>query len=146
MTQQTVDPGRFSFDQSLQLLLLVVVVGGRSLVSGALLAGGLYLVQLLPLPTAVDRYLPLAIALAVVNIAKEPEGTLRVAARQARYCLAVLYRLPRPTRSGASGIGGDPAPGQGPLLAADAVGGDRFEPVVAAVGVAGGSEAGGSHG
>jgi ABC-type branched-subunit amino acid transport system permease subunit len=95
VTQQTVDPSNFSFNQSLQLLL-VVVIGGRSLVSGALLGGGLYLVQLLPLPTQVDRYLPLGIAFSVIGIANEPDGVLRVAARQARFCLAVLYRRPRP--------------------------------------------------
>jgi branched-chain amino acid transport system permease protein len=95
MTQQTVDPNNFSFNQSLALLL-VVVLGGRALVSGALIAGGLQLVQLLPLPAAVDRYLPLGVALGVINIAKVPDGTLRVAAQHARYCLGVLYRRPRP--------------------------------------------------
>jgi branched-chain amino acid transport system permease protein len=95
VTQQTVDPSNFQFSTSLSLLLLVVL-GGRALVSGAILAGGLELVQLLPLPTWVDTYLPLTIAAGVIFIAKEPEGTVRMAARQARFCLAVLYRRPRP--------------------------------------------------
>jgi branched-chain amino acid transport system permease protein len=99
ITQQTVDPSNFSFNQSLELLL-VVVLGGRSLVSGALVAGGLYLVQLLPLPTQVDRYLPLGIAFSVIGIANEPDGVLRVAARQARFCVAVLYRRHRRHRPG----------------------------------------------
>jgi len=96
VTQQTVDPSNFSFNQSLELLLLVVV-GGRMLVAGALIAGALDLVGvLLPLPTLVDKYFPLLIAVNVIALANEPDGTLRVAARQTRYYLAVLYRLPRP--------------------------------------------------
>lgn len=93
ITQQVVDPSNFSFSTSLQLLLLVIL-GGRSLVSGALLAGALELVYLLPLPTFVDRYLPLLIAVSVIFIANEPEGTLAIAVRQTKYCLAALYRRP----------------------------------------------------
>ena len=48
--------------------------------SGALLGGGLYLVQLLPLPTQVDRYLPLGIAFSVIGIANEPDGALQCGA------------------------------------------------------------------
>jgi branched-chain amino acid transport system permease protein len=95
VTQQTVDPSNFSFNQSLELLL-VVVVGGRLLVAGAMIAGGLYLVTLLPLPTWVDKYFPLLIAINVIFLANEPDGTLAVAIRQTRFCLAVLYRRPRP--------------------------------------------------
>jgi ABC-type branched-subunit amino acid transport system permease subunit len=95
VTQQTVDPSNFSFNQSLELLL-VVVVGGRLLVAGALIAGGLYLVTLLPLPSVVDKYFPLLIAINVIFLANEPDGTLAVAIRQTRFCLAVLYRRPRP--------------------------------------------------
>jgi branched-chain amino acid transport system permease protein len=96
VSQQVVDPNNFSFQTSLELLL-VVVVGGRTLVGGALVAGGLDLVTLLPLPTAVARYLPLAVAWTVIMVANNPEGVITVAARQARYCLAPLYRR-RPDR------------------------------------------------
>ncbi|MGI8492342.1 MAG: ABC transporter permease [Acidimicrobiales bacterium] len=101
ITQQTVDPANFGFNQSLELLL-VVVLGGRALVAGALVAGGLFLVQLLPLPTVVDKYLPLTIAISVIGVANEPEGTIRIAIRQARYCLAVLYKRPRPEEPAAA--------------------------------------------
>lgn len=94
MTQQAVDPAQFGFSTSLALLL-AVVFGGRSLVSGAFVAGGLQLVQLLPLQTWIHKYLPLLVALSVIGIAREPEGTIRLAARQAKYCMAVLYRRPR---------------------------------------------------
>ena len=90
MTQTTVDPSQFSFNTSLELLL-VVVLGGRSLISGAIIAGGFELVQLLPLPTAVDKYLPLGIAISVVAIAREPEGLPQVMLAQVRASSAVLY-------------------------------------------------------
>ncbi|HVW82110.1 MAG TPA: ABC transporter permease [Mycobacteriales bacterium] len=90
ITQTTVDPSQFSFNTSLELLL-VVVLGGRSLVSGAIIAGAFDLVQLLPLPTAVDKYLPLGIAVSVVAIAREPDGLPQVMLAQLRACSAVLY-------------------------------------------------------
>lgn len=96
MTQQVVDPNNFSWSTSLALLL-VVVIGGRSMVSGALVAGALDLVQLLPgIPATVLEYLPLSIAFTVIVIAKGSQGLLQNAYLQARYCMAVLYRLPRP--------------------------------------------------
>ena len=115
MTQETVDPANFSWSSSLEILLLVVI-GGRSMVSGALVAGALNLINLLPgIPAVVDQYFPLTVAITVVVIAKGSQGLLQNAAEQARFCMAVLYRLPRPdttlpTRAIRSGRGA-PAPG-----------------------------------
>ena len=109
VTQQAVDPAQFQFTTSLTLLLLVVF-GGRSLVSGAMVAGALQLVQLLPLAAWIHRYLPLFVAVSVIGIVREPEGTIKLAARQARYCLAVLYRRPRPELAGATTLGRSPGP------------------------------------
>ena len=96
VTQETVDPANFSWSTSLELLLLVVI-GGRTMVSGALVAGALNLVYLLPgIPAVVDQYLPLTVAVTVILIAQGSQGLLQNAAQQARYCMAVLYRLPRP--------------------------------------------------
>jgi branched-chain amino acid transport system permease protein len=97
ITQQTVVPDNFSFNTSLELLL-VVVVGGRSLISGAVIAGAFDLITLLPLPTAVNKYLPLGIALSVVAIAQEPDGLGRVLLKQLSYCLDTLYRIARRPR------------------------------------------------
>jgi branched-chain amino acid transport system permease protein len=94
VTQETAVPSNFSFNQSLALLL-VVVLGGRSLISGAVIAGAFDLVQLLPVPTAVDKYLPLGIAISVVMVAREPDGLPRVIQTQLKYCSAILYRLAR---------------------------------------------------
>jgi branched-chain amino acid transport system permease protein len=94
MTQQTVVPDNFSFNQSLELLL-VVVIGGRSLISGAVIAGGFDLVTLLPFPAAVDKYLPLGIAFSVIAIAREPDGLGRVMVSQLGYAFNVLYRRAR---------------------------------------------------
>jgi branched-chain amino acid transport system permease protein len=109
VTQQTVIPDNFAFNASLELLL-VVVIGGRTLISGAVVAGGFYLVQLLPLPTAVNKYLPLGIALSVIAIAKEPDGIVRMTLNQYRNSTAILYRRGRRPR---------PRPGQ--LATAQAV-------------------------
>jgi branched-chain amino acid transport system permease protein len=90
ITQTTVDPSQFSFNTSLELLL-VVVLGGRSLVSGAIVAGAFNLMTLLPLPTTVEKYLPLGIAVSVVAIAREPDGLPQVMLTQLRASTAVLH-------------------------------------------------------
>ncbi len=107
VTQQTVDPANFSWGQSLQVLLLVVI-GGRSMVSGALLAGALDLVNgLIPgIPVVVHQYFPLTVAVTVLLIAQGSQGLMQNAVEQARYCMAVLYRLPRPERAGPAGVTG----------------------------------------
>jgi branched-chain amino acid transport system permease protein len=90
ITQTTVDPSQFSFNTSLELLL-VVVLGGRSLVSGAIIAGAFNLMTLLPLPTEVEKYLPLGIAVSVVAIAREPDGLPQVMLTQVRASTAILH-------------------------------------------------------
>ncbi|HWC34624.1 MAG TPA: ABC transporter permease [Mycobacteriales bacterium] len=91
VTQATVDPSNFASPQSLALLL-AVVLGGRSLISGAIFAGGIELMQLLPLDPHVKTYLPLGVAISVMMVAQEPDGLPRVSLQQLRYCAAVLYR------------------------------------------------------
>jgi branched-chain amino acid transport system permease protein len=91
VTQSTVVPVNFDSSTSLALLL-AVVLGGRSLIVGAVFAGGVQLMQLLPLGTNVHKYLPLGIALSVIMVAREPDGLPRVSLQQLQYCKAVLYR------------------------------------------------------
>ncbi|HVT22423.1 MAG TPA: ABC transporter permease [Mycobacteriales bacterium] len=91
VTQTTVVPANFDSTTSLSLLL-AVVLGGRSLIAGALFAGAVQLVQLLPLDERVHTYLPLGIALSVIMVAREPDGLPRVSLQQLKYCKAVLYR------------------------------------------------------
>jgi len=91
VTQSTVVPVNFDSSTSLALLL-AVVLGGRSLIVGAVFAGGVQLMQLLPLGTNVHKYLPLGIALSVIMVAREPDGLPRVGLQQLQYCKAVLYR------------------------------------------------------
>jgi branched-chain amino acid transport system permease protein len=92
--QQAITPQDFMWSTSLSLLLLVVL-GGRSVISGALIAGAVYAVQLLPgIPTKVVEILPLGIALGAIGLAREPEGTIALARRQTRHVLAVLRPLP----------------------------------------------------
>ncbi len=92
--QQSITPIDFMWSTSLTVLLLVVL-GGRSVISGALIAGGVYAVQLLPIPPKVAQIIPLGIAVGVIGLAQEIDGTVALTRRQIRYLLAVLRPLPR---------------------------------------------------
>jgi branched-chain amino acid transport system permease protein len=91
--QQAITPLDFMWSTSLTLLLLVVL-GGRSVISGAVIAGAIYAVRDV-IPASVNRYVPLAIAIGVIGLAQEPEGAVALARRQTRHVLAVLKPLPR---------------------------------------------------
>jgi branched-chain amino acid transport system permease protein len=96
--QQAITPLDFMWSTSLTLLLLVVL-GGRSVLSGALIAGVVYAVQLLPgIPTKVLELIPLAISVGVIGLAQEAEGTVTLAQRQTRHVLGVLRPLPSTDR------------------------------------------------
>jgi branched-chain amino acid transport system permease protein len=90
----TVSPTDFSFNASLELLLLVVL-GGRSLVAGALMAGAVFGAQLFPIPTTVEQYIPLGVAIGVIGIANNPEGPIVLTQRIVRKFLALFQPLPR---------------------------------------------------
>jgi ABC-type branched-subunit amino acid transport system permease subunit len=92
--QQSITPIDFMWSTSLTLLLLVVL-GGRSVISGALIAGAVYAVQLLPIPPKVAQIIPLGIAIGVIGLAQEIDGTIALTRRQLRYLLAILRPLPR---------------------------------------------------
>jgi branched-chain amino acid transport system permease protein len=93
--RHTVSPPDFGFQASLGLLLLVVF-GGRSLVSGAVVAAAIYTIRLLPIPATAGRYIPLLIALGVINVAQYPEGIIETTRAQLRQVVAVFHRIPRP--------------------------------------------------
>jgi branched-chain amino acid transport system permease protein len=104
--QQAITPQDFMWSASLALLL-VVVLGGRSLISGAVIAGVVYVIPLLPqIPTKIKELIPLLVALGVIGLAQEPEGTVALARRQTRYVLGVLRPLPR--RTPPQGTGAEP--------------------------------------
>jgi branched-chain amino acid transport system permease protein len=93
--QQAITPQDFMWSASLGLLLLVVL-GGRSLIAGAVIAGAVFVLPQLPgIPTKVVQVIPLAVAVGVIGLAQEPEGTVALARRQTRYVLDVLRPLPR---------------------------------------------------
>jgi hypothetical protein len=95
----SVDPNTFSFGASLELLLLVVL-GGRSLVAGAMIAGAVSTFQLLPLSASINRYIPMAVAVGAVYLSQYPDGPISVATERWRHYSAILR--PRPWR-GADG-------------------------------------------
>jgi branched-chain amino acid transport system permease protein len=105
--QQAITPQDFMWSASLGLLLLVVL-GGRSLIAGAVIAGTVYVIPRLPgIPTRVTQIIPLLIAVGVIGLAQEPEGTVALTRRQTRHVLGVLRPLPRrapqPTTATAAG-------------------------------------------
>ena len=96
----TVDPNDFAFSASLELLLLVVL-GGRALVSGGLIAGGIYLLNILPLSSTVETYIPLGVAVGAVALAQYPEGPTTRAAETVRRLSALFRRRPLRPMAGA---------------------------------------------
>jgi branched-chain amino acid transport system permease protein len=116
--QQAITPIDFMWSTSLMLLLLVVL-GGRSVISGALIAGAVYASQSV-MPTVVLPYVSLTIALGVIGLAQEPEGTARMTRRQTLHVLAVLRPLPR--RRAAALATARPAPAPVRLPVADGSG------------------------
>jgi branched-chain amino acid transport system permease protein len=96
---QSITPLDFMWSASLELLLLVVL-GGRAVISGAIIAGSVVVTQALPfIPPGVNRILALTIALGVIGLAQEPEGTARMTARQTMHVLAVMKPLPKRHRN-----------------------------------------------
>jgi branched-chain amino acid transport system permease protein len=93
--RRSISPNDFAFSASLALLLLVVF-GGRALVGGAVVAGVVYTLQIIPASVAIHRYIPLAVAIGVVYLAREPDGPIAVAAERSRIYSAVFRPLPRP--------------------------------------------------
>jgi hypothetical protein len=62
------------------------------------IAGVVYVIPLLPqIPTKIKELIPLLVALGVIGLAQEPEGTVALARRQTLYVLGVLRPLPRRT-------------------------------------------------
>jgi branched-subunit amino acid ABC-type transport system permease component len=102
---QAITPQDFMWSASLELLLLVVF-GGRALIFGAVIAGAVYILPSLPqIPTKIDELIPLLVAIGVIGLAQEPEGTVALARLQTRHVLGVLRPLPhRP--AAAPGLGG----------------------------------------
>lgn len=92
--RQTISPNDVSFQASLELLLLVVL-GGRSLVGGAIVAGTVFGAQLFPIPTSIEQYIPLGVALGVIGVANNPEGPIALTVRIVKYLSVVLQRAPR---------------------------------------------------
>ena len=91
--QQAITPLDFLWSTSLTLLLLVVL-GGRSVISGAVIAGAVFGVEKMISNPQINQYLPLAIALGVIALAQEPEGTVALARRETLRVLSVLRPCP----------------------------------------------------
>lgn len=83
-----------SWQWSLELVL-VVVLAGRSVLSGAVLAGAVFMVPaFFPNPT-VQNYIQLTVALGVIGLGQNPEGTVALAVQEAKRTLSVLRPRPR---------------------------------------------------
>jgi hypothetical protein len=78
------------------------------------IAGVVYVIPFLPqIPTKVKELIPLLVAVGVIGLAQEPEGTIALTRRQTRYVLGVLRPLPRrappPTKGADSGAAAVPS-------------------------------------
>ena len=93
--RRSISPNDFAFGASLALLLLVVL-GGRALVGGAVVAGVIHTLQIIPASVSIHRYIPLAVAFGVIALAKHPDGPITVAAEQTRVYSELFRPLPRP--------------------------------------------------
>ena len=78
---------------------------GRALViAGAVIAGAVSAIPQIPgIPTEVTKWLPLTIALGVIGLAQEPEGTIALAQRQTHHVLGVMRPLAERAAPGAGG-------------------------------------------
>jgi len=97
--RQSISPNDFAFGASLALLLLVVL-GGRALVGGAVLVAVLYTVRIVPSLAGIQQWLNLGIAVGVIYVAQYPDGPLTVAAERSRILSDLFRPLPRPTDNG----------------------------------------------
>ena len=92
---QSITPFDFSWSWSLELLLLVVL-GGRAVLSGAVVAG---LVSTIPVffgsNPNVGHYISLGVALGVIGLARNPEGTVSMSVQEAKRTLSVMRPRPR---------------------------------------------------
>ena len=117
--QGSITPFDFSWGWSIQLLLLVVF-GGRARLTGALIAGIVYTVftvHLLPIPGSVEPYIQLGVAIGVVGLGRNPEGTVAIAAAETRRTTSVLRPRPRPARLPLASLNGHSGAARRPLPA-----------------------------
>lgn len=92
---QAINPLDFMWSVSLELLLLVVL-GGRSLIVGAAIAGATFGISHLPgIPVSVTNYIPLLVAIGAIGLSRTPEGTVALSVAEARRCFSVLRPRPR---------------------------------------------------
>ncbi len=92
---QAITPFDFQWNVSLELLLLVVL-GGRSLITGAVIAALTFGVSHLPgIPVTVSNYIPLGVALGAIGLSRTPEGTVAISVMEAQRCFSVLRPRPR---------------------------------------------------
>lgn len=93
---QAINPQNFQWSVSLELLLLVVL-GARTMITGAVIAGAVVGVQQLVAATSpsIVNYIALTVAVGVIGLARQPEGTVAISVAEARRCMTVLRPRPR---------------------------------------------------
>ncbi|HUY64277.1 MAG TPA: ABC transporter permease [Acidimicrobiales bacterium] len=95
--QQSITPFDFQWSQSLEVLLLVVL-GGRSLLTGSVIAGLVYMIgtlNLFPIPAGWHSYIQLGIAVGVIGLGRNPEGTVAISRAETKRTLSILHPRPR---------------------------------------------------
>jgi branched-chain amino acid transport system permease protein len=91
---QSVTPTDFMWPTSIALLLYVVFAG-RALLTGAVVAGAIAMIPaFFPNPT-IHNYIQLGVALGVIGLGRNPEGTVALSVQEAMRTFTVLRPRPR---------------------------------------------------
>jgi branched-chain amino acid transport system permease protein len=91
---QSITPQNFQFGLSVQLLLLVVF-SGRSVLTGAVVAGAVAMVPMFFTSPDVGNFIQLGVALGVIGLGRNPEGTVALSVQEAKRTLSVMRPRPR---------------------------------------------------
>jgi ABC-type branched-subunit amino acid transport system permease subunit len=91
---QSITPTDFMWSTSIALLLYVVF-SGRAMLTGAVVAGAVAMIPaFFPNPT-VHNYIQLGVALGVIGLGRNPEGTVALSVQEAKRTFSVLRPRPR---------------------------------------------------
>lgn len=92
---QSINPQNFQFGLSVELLLLVVFAG-RSVLTGAVVAGAIAMIPAFFTSNgSIANYIQLGVALGVIGLGRNPEGTVSLSIQEALRTLSIMRPRPR---------------------------------------------------
>lgn len=92
---QSITPQNFQFGLSVQLLL-IVVFAGRSVLTGAVVAGAIAMIPAFFTSNgSISNYITLGVALGVIGLGRNPEGTVSLSIQEAKRTFSIMRPRPR---------------------------------------------------